>query len=161
MRLAWLSWDHPRMPWNGTELWTAALHDDGSLGDPALVAGGAEEALLQPEWSPDGVLHVISDRTGWWNLYRATGGGLEALTAMPADLGGPMWQLGMSWYAFLDDGTIACTYVEDGRDRVATVREPGELRALDVEWTTIGSLAADGSRVLFAGSSPSQAARVL
>ena len=68
-RLAWLSWDHPRMPWDGTELWVAELAADGALTGERLVAGGPEESVLQPLWSPDGRLHFVSDRSGWWNLY--------------------------------------------------------------------------------------------
>ena len=68
-RVAWLSWDHPRMPWDGTELWTAELAGDGSLTGERLVAGGPDESILQPLWSPTGALWFASDRTGWWNLY--------------------------------------------------------------------------------------------
>ncbi len=68
-QLAFLTWDHPRMPWEGTELRLAQFRD-GTLHDERVVAGGPEEAIVQPEWSPDGVLHFSSDRTGWWNLYR-------------------------------------------------------------------------------------------
>jgi dipeptidyl aminopeptidase/acylaminoacyl peptidase len=158
-RLAWLSWDHPRMPWDGTELWLADLGADGMLGEPELVAGGPDEAILQPEWSRDGALHFISDRTGWWNLYRAGDAGPEALARLEADLGGPMWVFGMSWYGFLEDGRIACTYVEDGRDRLAIVGTG--LETLEVPWTTIEDLATDGSRILLVGSSPAEPARVL
>ena len=157
-RLAWLAWDHPRMPWDGTELWVAGLRDDGTLDAPALVAGGPEESVLQPEWSPDGVLHFLSDRTGWWNLYRGDG---EALAPMNADLGGPLWMLGRSWYGFLYGGGIACTYVAEGRDRLAIVHAPGRAEPLDVEWTTIAHLATDGANVYFAGSAPARAAQVI
>ncbi|MDP9293078.1 MAG: S9 family peptidase [Actinomycetota bacterium] len=160
-RLAWLSWDHPRMPWDGTELWVADLRAEGTLAEPSLVAGGPSESILQPEWSSDGVLHFISDATGWWNLYRARDGAPEPLAPMEADLGGPMWVFGLSWYGFLDGGRIACTYVEDGRDRLAIVHAPGRLETLDAEWTAIEGLTTDGSRVLLIGSSPARSARVV
>ena len=80
-RIAWLAWDHPRMPWEGCELYV----------DGRLVAGGPAEAIVQPEWSPDGVLHYSSDRTGWWNLYREDG---EPVTALEAEIGGPLWVFG-------------------------------------------------------------------
>ena len=70
--LAWLSWNHPNMPWDGCELWVAELLDDGSLGEGRLVAGGMDESVFQPSWSPSGVLHFVSDRSGWWNIYRAS-----------------------------------------------------------------------------------------
>jgi hypothetical protein len=69
-QLAWLSWNHPNMPWDGTQLWVAQINADGSLGEAECIAGGVNESVFQPEWSPDGVLYFVSDRTGWWNLYR-------------------------------------------------------------------------------------------
>ena len=69
-RLCWLSWNHPNMPWDGTELWVGALNGDGKVGERRLVAGGIDESICQPEWSPDGRLYFVSDRSGWWNLYR-------------------------------------------------------------------------------------------
>ena len=101
-QIAWLAWDHPRMPWEG---WSSTCGFDGR--PQRLVAGGPAEAIVQPEWSPDGVLHYSSDRTGWWNLYREDG---EPVTALEAEIGGPLWVFGQSWYAFLDDGRIVCTY---------------------------------------------------
>ena len=68
-RLAWLTWNHPNMPWDGTELWLAELEADGALRDARTIAGGAEESIFQPQWSPDGALYFVSDRAGWWNLY--------------------------------------------------------------------------------------------
>ena len=68
--LCWLSWNHPNMPWDGTELWVGELDDDGKVGERKLVAGGIAESICQPEWAPDGRLYFVSDRSGWWNLYR-------------------------------------------------------------------------------------------
>ena len=68
-KLAWLQWDHPNMPWDGTELWVADAEADGTLGQRRKIAGGRDESIFQPEWSPDGALYFVSDRTGWWNLY--------------------------------------------------------------------------------------------
>lgn len=86
--LAWLAWNHPNMPWDGTQLWAAELLANGSIGDRHLVAGGRDESIFQPEWSPGGVLYFVSDRAvdstnssrRFWNLfkYRAIGRGLEA-----------------------------------------------------------------------------------
>src|SRR2546423_7958692 len=71
--LCWLTWNHPNMPWDGTELWVAEFTDDGGLRAPRNVAGGDQESIFQPTWSPEGVLYFVSDRTGWWNLYRWRG----------------------------------------------------------------------------------------
>ena len=158
-QLAWLTWDHPRMPWEGSELWTAQFRD-GSVTDERLVAGGPAEAIVQPEWSPDGVLHFSSDRTGWWNLYR---GDYEPVTALEAEVGGPLWVFDESWYAFLADGRIVCTVFSDGSDRLAVVEAPGELRYLDLEFTRIVDLTTErrrGARA-FAGGSPTREACVI
>lgn len=117
-RLAWLSWDHPRMPWDGTELWCAALDADGFVSEPELVAGGENESIFQPEWSPGGVLHFVSDRTGWWNLFRHADGHVEALHLMDADFGLPQWGFGMRRYAFLLNDRIVAIYSEGGFDRI-------------------------------------------
>ena len=140
-QLAFLTWDHPRMPWEGTELRLAQFRD-GSLHDERVVAGGPEEAIVQPEWSPDGVLHFSSDRTGWWNLYRGDG---EPVTALEAEVGGPLWVFDESWYAFLADGRIVATVFGDGIDRLAVI-EDGELRYVELEFTRIIDLTTDGDQ---------------
>ena len=158
-RLAWLTWDHPRMPWEGTELWVAELGPEATLSGERLVAGGAAEAIVQPEWSPDGVLHYCSDRTDWWNLYRGEEG--EPLTALEAEIGGPMWVFGESWYAFLPDGRVVCVYTRDGHDHLAIVERPGELRTVELELTRIADLTTDGRRALFVGASPTRSPAVV
>ena len=106
--LAWLSWNHPNMPWDGTQLWTAPVLDDGSLGEATLVAGGASVSIYQPEWSPDGVLHYVSDASGWWNLYRQRDGQEEPLYPDDAEYGRPQWAFASHSYAFAGDGGIVC-----------------------------------------------------
>jgi dipeptidyl aminopeptidase/acylaminoacyl peptidase len=113
--LAWLAWDHPRMPWDGSELWLAEVRRDGTLGEPKRIAGGETESIFQPGWSPDGTLHFASDRTGWWNLYRVREGRVEPVHVMAADFGRPQWQLGMSTWAFADHDRIVLSYQERGR----------------------------------------------
>ena len=122
-RLAWLAWNHPHMPWDETELWVADLSADGSVGAPRKVAGGRGESVFQPEWSPDGVLHFVTDRSGWWNLYRWPHGQheAEALAPMRAEFGVPAWTLGSRTYAFESADRIACQYCEEGRWRLAVL----------------------------------------
>src|SRR5439155_26882911 len=92
-RMSWLAWRHPQMPWDGTELWTAKIAGDGSIESPRRVAGGDRESIFQAGWSPDGTLYFVSDRTGWWNLYRLRHE-VEAVHPMDAEFGRPQWQLG-------------------------------------------------------------------
>jgi dipeptidyl aminopeptidase/acylaminoacyl peptidase len=112
-KLAWISWNHPNMPWDGTELWVADLHADG-LKNLRSVAGGKTESIFQPEWSPEGVLHYVSDRSGWWNLYKDQ----ENLHPLDAEFGMPQWTFGMSTYGFVGN-QILCTYQKQGRWHLA------------------------------------------
>ena len=120
-RMAWLAWNHPHMPWDESELWVADLLADGSVATPRKIAGGRGESVFQPEWSPDGVLHFVSDRSGWWNLFRWRDGQCEAMAPMQAEFGSPAWQLGTRTYAFESAGRIVCQYVREGRWHVATL----------------------------------------
>lgn len=112
--LTWISWNHPNMPWDGTELWVAPIKTDGALGRALQVAGGEEESIFQPEWSPDGTLHFVSDSTGWWNLYFLNAGSVEALYPTEAEFGLPHWVFGMATYHFTPAGKILCTYTQGG-----------------------------------------------
>ena len=117
--LAWLEWDHPDMPWDATRLRVAKINEDGSLGTPELAAGGMDESIAQPEWSAEGDLHFVSDRSGWWNLYHlAEGPRLEALAPMDAEFADPAWIFGRSSYAFLGDGSIVAIARSGSHDRL-------------------------------------------
>jgi len=130
--LAWLTWNHPNMPWDGTELWVAALTDDGGLMTPRKVAGGERESIFQPTWSPDGVLYFVSDRTNWWNLYRWQGQEVEPVVQLPAELGTPSWLFGMSTYAFESEHRIVCQVRSNGLGRLVTV-DPQDKRLQNVD----------------------------
>jgi dipeptidyl aminopeptidase/acylaminoacyl peptidase len=115
-RIAWIAWDHPNMPWDGTELRVGELVD-GRVTTWRTLLGGPNESVLQPEWLPGGDLAAISDRSGWWNLYRVDqdGGGPTPLLAADRETGGPLWVLGTRWYLPLPDGRIllASTFGSD------------------------------------------------
>jgi len=153
-RLAWLSWDHPRMPWQGTELWVADVAADGRLGTPTRVAGGPQESICQPEWSPAGVLHFVSDRSGWWNLYCQRDGGVEALCPMAAEFATPHWTFGNSLYGFGANGEIVCSYIEQGVSKLAHLRAGSSvLVPIATPYQEIRELrVGDGYAVVLAGS---------
>jgi dipeptidyl aminopeptidase/acylaminoacyl peptidase len=159
-RLLWLAWDHPNMPWNGTTLYLAALGPDGMpTGAPEAIAGGAADSIFQPEWSPDGSeIFFVSDRSGWWNLYRyhVARSEARAVAPMAAEFGQPQWNFGMSTYAFAGPDRIVCTYSTNGLGRLAVVDLAAErLRPLDMPFTEIGAVRAEGDRVAFLGGAPS------
>lgn len=154
-RLAWLTWNHPNMPWDRTELWVAEVDADGHPVDPQLVVGSGDESIFQPEWSPDGVLHFTSDRTGWWNLYRWRDDEVEPLCEKEAEFGRPQWLFGFSTYAFESARRMACSYFEGGRWHLATLEVEGlKLDELETKFTVLAnSLRASEGRVFcIAGS---------
>ena len=148
--LAWLTWDHPQMPWDGTELWVGTLLPDGSINNLHKIAGGPQESIFQPEWSPDGILHFISDRSRWWNLYREQEGKVTPLATIEADLGAPQWQFGYSRYAFLSDGRIACVYDQEGLNHLGLI-DPvnGNLKPVKTDFTAIFYVRSGGSDQLY------------
>ena len=160
--LCWLQWDHPRMPWDGTELWVADIVPRPGTDEPALdlgtprrVAGGRHESLAQPRWSPGGVLHVVSDADGWWNLWafpRAgvpTAGTLEQVTAVEGELGQPQWVFGQSSWCFTATGDVVGAWRFDGTDHLGVLRRGRTTPEwLDVPWSSIDGLTGgEGSQV--------------
>jgi len=155
-QLAWLAWRHPQLPWDGTELWVADLAADATLHNPRLVAGGPTESIFQPEWRDDGVLHFVSDRTNWWNLYREQAGQLEAVAPMPAEFGAPQWIFGLSQYVFLADGTIACIYKQQGLDYLGLIAPNcQEVHPVPCASTALSWIQTDGKTLWLIGGSPS------
>jgi dipeptidyl aminopeptidase/acylaminoacyl peptidase len=154
-RLAWLSWSHPHMPWDETRLWVAELGADGRPRNRRLIAGGHGESVFQPRWSPAGVLHFVSDRSGWWNLYRRDSDSSRPLCPMEAEFGLPQWVFGMSTYAFTDTGRLACTYTRNGLWHLARI-DPvdGRLDEADTPYSDFSDLAGGPDRVILRAASP-------
>jgi dipeptidyl aminopeptidase/acylaminoacyl peptidase len=147
-RLAFLTWDHPRMPWDGTELWLA--NADGS--DAQKVAGGESESVMQPRWDAGGRLHWISDRSGWWNLYREG----EPLYPAEAEFAMPMWVFGQSSYVFLDDGRTACMWSSNAFPHLGVLDGGSmeELRPDRLPALRAARIRTDGRRLVYVGASP-------
>ncbi len=151
--VCWLSWDHPNMPWDGTELWAAPLRDGSLHGDPRKVAGGTEESISQPRWSPSGRLHYVSDATGWWNLC-AEGSG--TLVQREGEFTGPDWVFGQATYTFLDDDLVVASWSEDGTGRFGTVG-PDWLQEVPVPYTSVESVQPVAGGVVAIAGSPAEA----
>ncbi|MGH9847410.1 MAG: S9 family peptidase, partial [Blastocatellia bacterium] len=161
-RLAWLEWNHPNMPWDGTTLWVAEMDEEGAFISKTLVAGGESESLFQPEWSPDGVLHFVSDRTGWWNLNRWRDGKVEPLCPMRAEFGFPQWGFGMSAYDFASGDRVICTYVEKGFSKLAILdTRTGELEKIEAPYSRIEGIRATPDYAVFTAASPAEATSIV
>jgi dipeptidyl aminopeptidase/acylaminoacyl peptidase len=156
-RLCWISWNHPNMPWDSTELWVADVAPDGTLGTPVWVAGSEAESIFQPEWSPDGTLYFVSDRTGWWNLYRWREEAVEALCLKDAEFGLPLWVFGMATYGFMNADTLICTYSENGVSQLAKLDTRSlDLSLISVPYTSIGGLRVGAGFIVFGGGTPTK-----
>ena len=156
--LCWLTWDHPNMPWDGTKLYSARFNDNGKLGEPHLVAGSTTESIFQPEWSPDNVLHFVSDRSGWWNLWRSEKGQLWPLTKLEGEFGKPQWVFGSGTYSFASDELIACSYTENDAWKIAMLHIPSKmLLAIETPYTEMGrgDFKVGDGKIVFIGGAPS------
>jgi dipeptidyl aminopeptidase/acylaminoacyl peptidase len=160
--LTWLAWNHPNMPWFGTELWAGMISETGDIHTPVRIAGSADESIFQPEWSPSGNLYFVSDRTGWWNLYRHCETSANAVLVKNAEFGQPQWVFGMATYGFLPDGRIICSYREPGGSRIAIFSEPtGQLFPLDLPYTEVSNLRVSSDFLVFIGGAPDKPSSIV
>lgn len=162
-QLAWISWNHPEMPWDNTELWVATLDATGAIAQTQRVAGGTQESVVQPVWSPDGVLYFVSDRTNWWNLYRwLPTGEIEPLYPMEAEFGMPHWVFGYINYGFAASDRLLCTYTQDGLSYLASLdTRTKQLTPIPVPYTELGSLHVAADKVVFNAGSATEPSAIV
>jgi dipeptidyl aminopeptidase/acylaminoacyl peptidase len=161
-KLAWITWDHPNMPWDSTELWLADILSDGNLGTPLKIAGGPGISVIMPQWSPGGQLHYISDGTGWWNIWKHGGDKNEQIIDLDAEFGLPHWIFGMSTYGFISDDRILCAYTKEGTWKLAEIETDfGDLEERTFPFTDIHSLKVLGDQAVMIAGSPSVPASII
>lgn len=157
-RLAWIVWDHPRMPWDGTELWVADVVDEG-IRDATRVAGSTGESVVEPTWTPDGELLFLSDRSGWWNLYRA--GAAEPVVGLDAEMGEPLWFLGLRNVDVFDDGRVVCKWTVDGIEHLGVRQVDGGVDEVPTPYTQFRSPTVVGDRIAVVAAGPRHAQAVV
>ena len=161
-RLAWLTWNHPNLPWDGTELWIGYLRSDGSIGERKRVAGDMNESIFQPEWSSGGELYFVSDRTEWWNLYRYSHNQVEPVCPRDFEFGRPQWLFSMSTYGFESADRIICTYTSRGVWHLASLNcASGELEEIETPYTEVWNLQVTPRQAVFCAGSPTQPASIV
>lgn len=161
-RIAWQTWNHPFMPWDSSELWVADLDRDGQVVSSRKVAGGPSESVMQPEWSPTGDLYFLSDRTDFWNIYRASGQGDEPVCPRAAEFGSPQWVFGMRHYAFNGPHEIVCLYTEKTGAKLGRISlDTGALRPIELFYSTLFNLQVSRGKAACYAASPTLAERVL
>lgn len=159
-KLAWISWNHPNMPWDSTELWVADLTAEGAIANPQKIAGGEHESVVQPMWSPDGGLYFVSDRSNWWNLYRWYPDGnreVEALCSMDAEFGMPHWVFGYINYGFESAERLICSYSQEGISYLASLNtQTGRLDPIELPYTELGGIHVAPGKVVFSAGSATE-----
>jgi dipeptidyl aminopeptidase/acylaminoacyl peptidase len=160
-QLAYVGWDHPNLPWDGTELWLSRIGPAGRIDAGEPIAGSASEWIAQPRWSPVGVLHFVAEPTGWMNLQRWSRGHVEPVTDLAAEFAYPDWQFGFRNYAISDDGTILAIGRSGGRDRLYRVAAGREPARIDLPFTELSALAVEGDRAVFLASGPTHFSSVV
>jgi dipeptidyl aminopeptidase/acylaminoacyl peptidase len=160
--IAWLTWDHPDMPWDATSLWRAGIGTDGDLREVRRVAGGGREAIVQPHWGPDGALYFVSDRSGFWNIYRAEGDANAPVRPMSAEFAGPAWAFGMRWYGCLRPGSLLACFAERGCWQLGRIEVAGgRLERLDLSFTELSGLAIEEGRAILRAGAPDRPAAII
>jgi dipeptidyl aminopeptidase/acylaminoacyl peptidase len=160
-QLAYMTWNHPNLPWDGTDLILADVAGDGTVTNAQHVAGGRKDSIFQPEWSPDGTLYFVSDRTGWWNIYRWENGQIQPMTQVEAELGTTQWVFGMSTYAFTGPEQIIVIVNANGTMRLCSLdTRQKTLQTIGTPYTTLGGIRAQASRAVFLGASATIPTRV-
>ncbi len=152
-RLAWISWNHPSQPWLSNSLQEARLDDNGQ---PLVInqitqgqLAGKQESVFQPEYSPEGILYFVSDRHGWWNLYRHQQGSIEAIMPLAKEFGAAQWQLGLSRYAFIDEQQVGCSFIDQGRFSFAIIDlKNRRIQASAESWASLQSVVSANGRLL-------------
>ncbi len=161
-RVAWVSWDHPNMPWDGSELWVGELDAGGRVAASRMIAGGRDESIVEPEWSPQGELFFISDRNDWWNVYRARGEGDEPVCRRPAEFAAPQWVFGQRWYAFSAEGDLLCIYGEQSGSKLGRLNlATGRLTPIELLYNSLHNIVVSGRRAAMFAGSATHAERVL
>ena len=162
-RLAWISWNHPHMPWDGTELRVAPI-ENGIPAKGRLVKGSLRESVLAPAWRDNTSLYVATDWAGWWNIYQIglTGEPPQALYPADEEFAGPLWQLGARPFAVLGDGRIAVLHGRGAMRLGLLDPETSELTDLDLPVSEfVPSLSADGTVIAGLAGGPADAAAIV
>jgi dipeptidyl aminopeptidase/acylaminoacyl peptidase len=162
-QLSWITWEHPNLPWDSTQLWLAEINSTGELENIRCIAGQAQiESISEPKWFPDGILYFSSDRDNWWNLYRYHQEKIESIYSMDAEFSYPHWVFGLSTYTFVNAEKIICTYTQNGRWYLAEIDlKTHKLISIETPFSNITSLISNGEIALFIGSSPTTSSAVI
>lgn len=163
-QLAWFCWNHPNMPWDESEIWLADMDEKGSLSSAIRIAGGENESTGHPIWSPDGGLYFLSDRTGWWNIYRWVNARIEIVFQQDIEFGSPHWVFGEPNFAFRSAGELICICSDKGEAKLVTLelgKSGTSLQQIEIPYSSLSCLQVRDDFVWFIGASPTTPASIV
>ncbi|MEA3288220.1 MAG: S9 family peptidase [Candidatus Marinimicrobia bacterium] len=161
-KLLFLTWDHPHMPWDGTQLWLGDLDKTGNISHLELIAGVEAESVFQPRWDPNGDIYFISDRNGWWNLVEYSQGITRCILEMKAEFGLPQWIFGMSTYAVLNSGELVAAYRDlSGSQLIRINAASGNYTAIELPYSDIDQVRGSGDMISFIGHTRDQPGEIV
>ncbi|RYY04275.1 MAG: S9 family peptidase [Gammaproteobacteria bacterium] len=156
-KLSYLCWNHPQMPWDGTECYIADVNSAGEIIATQLIAGSKTESIFQPQWSPTGELFLVSDRTNWWNIYRYTNQKTEVVCAVAAEFATPQWVFGMSTYGFLNENEIFCCFSQNGQWQLSLINiATNSWRMIESNFKDISGIFCKNQRAYFLAASATE-----
>ncbi|MEV0536777.1 prolyl oligopeptidase family serine peptidase [Kitasatospora sp. NPDC050463] len=152
--LAYLEWGRDEMPWDASRLRLAEL-GPRRAGTNRIVAGGEHESVVQPHWGPEGHLYFLSDRNGWWNLYRYADNQVEAVAPLDADCAAAPWEGGYQSYVITASGEVVLTANDGIRTDLVAVGRDGQRRRCAANLSSVKPyLGVLGNSVAVIGSTP-------
>jgi dipeptidyl aminopeptidase/acylaminoacyl peptidase len=161
-QLLFLTWDHPNMPWDGTQLILAELNEEGSIDKMQDIAGGKYESIFQPLWDPNGSIYFVSDRNGWWNIYHYSEAHITCVLEKEAEFGLPQWVFGMSNYTVLNSGDLVATYSDmTGSHLIRIDVDSGSSEEIKTSFSTIDQVRGSKNNIAFIGHTDSQPGEVV
>lgn len=154
--LAYISWNHPDMPWDSSYLYLGTFQQEGLIEEVKTIAGGENESICEPKWSHEGLLYFCSDKTDWWNIYRFNkDSSIECLHEMDAEFAYPHWVFGLSSYSLVSAELLVCAYSQNGSWNLGSINtKTKEFTPIDTPYTNISDVTAsqDGTALFIAGS---------
>jgi len=161
-QLLFLTWDHPQMPWDGTQLHLADLDESGRVATSRIIAGDTNESIFQPLWDTDGSIYFVSDRENWWNIYRYDSSGVNCVLKREAEFGLPQWVFGMSKYAVINTGDIVAAYSDNSGSQLIRIDvRSGSYSTLKTPYTDIDQVRGAGDLIAFLGYRDTQPGEVV
>jgi len=161
-RIVWLTWNHPNLPFFSSEIWIGDVSADGMIRNERKIAGGPDESIAEPRWSPENIVYFASDKSNWWNIYRFNGSDVEPVCETSAEFASPHWVFGLSSYAFVSERKIVCQYSRDGRSHLAFIdTNSGDLRNIETPFSEIDYVDAKDESVVFLAGSPTMSDKLV